>query len=97
MQIDYGNFECEDCGNDKFTIINDFSGRSDITLHCSNKDCEASYTFSPEMKMRMSCHPPKRCSCGVSLLSRDDNYCGNCGKKNTYFKCYRKQETQVKK
>ncbi len=90
LQITHKNFKCEDCGSDKFTIIDDFEwSRDDITLHCSNKDCEASYTFRSEMKLRMSSHPPKRCSCGVNLLNRTDNYCTNCGKKNPYFKSWR--------
>ena len=95
VTIDYGNFKCEDCGNDKFTLIDDFHMKNDITIHCSNKDCEASYTFSPEMKLRMSSHQPKICSCNHGFLSRNDNYCSGCGKKNPYFKVWR--DTNIKK
>ena len=91
------NFKCEDCGNDKFTIKDDFDwGKNDITLHCANKDCEASYTFSPKMELKISCHPPRRCSCGVTLLSREDNYCSSCGKKNPYFKSWREANLKSK-
>lgn len=90
--VNYGNFKCEDCGNDKFTLVDDFSMRGDITIHCSDKDCEASYTFSPEMKLRMSSHPTKICSCNQGFLSRTDNYCSGCGKKNPHFKAWRKEK-----
>ena len=92
--MSYENFKCEDCGNDKFTLVDDKIGRSDITLHCFTKDCEASYTFSPEMKMRSSCHPTKICPCGCGFLSREDNYCSGCGKKNPHFPSWKKDNME---
>ncbi len=90
--VDYKNFKCEDCGSDKFTVIDDFSqGHSDFTLNCATKDCEASYTFSPEMKFRSSFSTTKICSCGGGFLSRHDNHCSGCGKKNPHFKLWRKE------
>lgn len=84
MEIIYKNFKCEDCNNDKFTIKDRFEwGIDEITIYCP---CGASYTFRPEMKLKMSCHPSKRCSCSVTLLSRDNKYCSNCGKKNPNYK-----------
>ena len=77
------NFECEDCGGDKFTIY-DEDYRTDITLFCASKDCEASYTFRPTIKLSSSSHPPKPCSCGMGFLS--DKYCSMCGKKNPNYK-----------
>ncbi len=92
------NFKCEDCGDDKFTIKDNFEwDKGDITLFCANKDCGASYTFRPVMKQSMSSHPTKRCSCGLGLLSREDSYCNYCGKKNTYFKSWRKANVKVVK
>ncbi len=89
LAIDYENFKCEDCGGDKFTMIDDFNCKNDITLNCANKDCEASYTFTPEMKLGMSSHPPKICPCNQGFLSRTDNYCSGCGKKNPYSQRWR--------
>jgi hypothetical protein len=84
MEIIYKNFKCEDCDNDKFTIKDNFEiGVNEFTIYCT---CGASYTFIPEMKLRHSYHPSKRCSCGVTLLSRDDKYCSNCGRKNLNYK-----------
>ena len=98
LTVVHENFKCEDCGNDKFTIKDNFEWeKNDITLHCANKDCEASYTFRPVMKKSMSSHQPKRCSCGFGLLSREDLYCSCCGKKNTYFKSWRKSNIKVVK
>ena len=83
MSLD--NFKCEDCGGDKFTIY-DEDYRTDFTIHCANKDCEASYTFRSEMKLSSSSHPPIRCSCGFGFLCRFDKYCNMCGKKNPRYK-----------
>ncbi len=98
LMVAHKNFKCEDCGNDKFTIKDDFEwGKREMTLHCANKDCEASYTFSPEIKLSMSSHPSKRCSCKMNLLSRDDNYCSMCGKKNPHFKSWRNKNIKPSK
>ncbi len=80
--ISLDNFKCEDCGGDKFTMY-DKEDRTDITLFCASKDCEASYTFSPTIKLSSSSHPPKLCSCGRGFLS--DKYCSMCGKKNPLY------------
>ena len=56
--IDYKNFKCEDCGGDKFTILDRFKeDRNEITLNCATKDCEASYSFRPVIKLSSSSHP----------------------------------------
>ncbi len=93
--VERKNFECEDCGSDKFTI-NEFDvvEEMDITLCCAGKNCEASYTFRPVMKQSMSSHPPKRCSCGFGLLSRLDKYCSCCGKKNPNSMWAKKKNTK---
>jgi len=97
LMVIHKNFKCEDCGNDKFTIKDDFDwGNNDITLYCADKNCGASYTFRPVMKKSMSSHTPKRCSCGFGLLSREDKYCSCCGKKNTYFEFWRKANLNSK-
>ena len=88
---EHKNFKCEDCGSDKFTMIDNLEwGMQNMELNCAGKDCGASYTFTPEMKQRMSHHPTKICSCNQGSFSKEDNYCSGCGKKNPYFVEYRK-------
>ena len=79
------NFKCEDCGGDKFTM-HELRESGTITLFCAGKDCEASYDFSPVMKIRSSSHPTRICECGKGFLSREDKFCSGCGKKNPRYK-----------
>ena len=80
IQIEHKNFKCEDCGNDKFTLYDDFDGKGEINLHCSSKEC-ATYVFSYGIKQSSSFHPPKKCSCGKGTVSSMQRYCSMCGKK----------------
>ncbi len=84
--VNYNNFKCEDCEGDKFTMHELKFDRGEITLHCTTKDCGASYDFRPVMKQSSSCHPTKICKCGQGFLSRDDKFCSGCGKKNPGYK-----------
>ena len=85
--INYKNFKCEDCGGDKFTVIDKFKeDRNEFTINCATKDCEASYDFRPVMKLSSSSHPPKVCKCGKGFLSRDTKFCSGCGIKNPNYK-----------
>lgn len=87
ITIDYKNFKCEDCGEDKFTILDNFNmDISEITLFCSGKDCGAQYSFSPIMKKSSSYHQAKRCKCGIGWLDRNTKFCNDCGKENPNYK-----------
>ena len=81
------NFKCEDCGGDKFTVIDRFDmSVNEFKIHCATKDCEASYDFRPVMKLSSSSHPTKICECNQGFLSRTDKFCSGCGIKNPGFK-----------